>query len=87
MKKYNIKYDIAKMYLENIYYVEDTLYDIEKLDFLVNLKKELISNSLLIYNKLFQEYVKNVDIILYDIRVCKLMLKVQLKLQPSWRRQ
>ncbi len=75
MKKYNIKYDIAKMYLENIYYVEDTLYDIEKLDFLVNLKKELISNSLLIYNKLFQEYVKNVDIILYDIRPNNYLLK------------
>lgn len=75
MKKYNIKYDIAKMYLENIYYVEDTLYDIEKLDFLVNLKKELKSNSLLIYNKLFQEYVKNVDIILYDIRPNNYLLK------------
>ena len=75
MKKYNIKYDIAKMYLENIYYVEDTLYDIEKLDFLVNLKKELTSNSLLIYNKLFQEYVKNVDIILYDIRPNNYLLK------------
>ena len=69
LNKYNVKYDIAKMYLENIYYIEDKQYNIEKLDFLVSLKKELTEKSLLTYNSLFQEYIKKVDIIVYDIKL------------------
>ena len=40
MDKYNIKYDIAKEYIDNLYYVENKKYEIAKLDFLVNLKSE-----------------------------------------------
>ena len=53
MKKYNVKYDIAVEYLDNLIYVEDKKYDIEKLDFLVDLKKDLIDNKLLIFNPSF----------------------------------
>ena len=38
IKKYNVKYEIALEYLNNLIYVEDKRYNIEKLDFLVNLK-------------------------------------------------
>lgn len=75
INKYNIKYDIAKMYLENIYYVEDKVYNVEKLDFLVDLKKELTEKSLLKYNILFQEYIKKVDIIVYDIKLNNFLKK------------
>ena len=63
IKKYNVKYDIAKEYLDNLIYVEDKKYNIEKLDFLVNLKKELIDNKLLIFNPNFNT---NENIIIYE---------------------
>ena len=63
MKKYNVKYDIAVEYLDNLIYVEDKKYDIEKLDFLVDLKKDLIDNKLLIFNPSFNT---NEEIIIYE---------------------
>ena len=65
-KKYNMKYEVAKNYLENLYYVELKEYSIPKLDYLVTLKKELISENLLKYNNNFKEYLKRVNIILYN---------------------
>ena len=38
MKKENIKYDIAKNYIENIYYIENKNYNNIKLDKLVEIK-------------------------------------------------
>ena len=67
VNKYNIKYDIAKEYLDNLYYVQDRSYGVSKLDFLVSLKYELNNNKLLIHNDLFKEYLKRVKIIIYDI--------------------
>ena len=64
IKKYNVKYDIAKEYLDNLIYVEDRKYNIEKLDFLVNLKKELIDNNLLIFNPYFKKNLS--DIVIYE---------------------
>lgn len=66
MNEYNIKYEIAKEYINNIYYVENKHYGISKLDFLNDLKNKLINNNLLIYNDKFKEYAKRVDIIIYD---------------------
>ena len=63
IKKYNVKYDIAKEYLDNLIYVEDKKYNIEKLDFLVDLKKDLIDNKLLIFNPNFNT---NENIIIYE---------------------
>jgi len=65
MDKYNYTYEISKSYIENIYYVEDKKYNIEKLDFLVNLKKELIDNNLLIFNELFIKSQKDTDFIIF----------------------
>ena len=66
IKKYNIKYEIALEYLNNLIYVEDKIYNTKKLDFLVDLKKELLENSLLIFNNRFKNYIKDKDIIIYN---------------------
>ena len=76
MEKYNVKYEIALVYIKNLYYIEDKKYNIKKLDFLVNLKKELDENKLLKYNKLFREYINNVNVIIYGIRLGKYELNI-----------
>ena len=75
MNKYNVKYDIALEYLSNLYYVEDMTYGISKLDFLVNLKKELDDNKLLRHNDLFHKYLSHTKIILYDIDMDEFLTK------------
>jgi hypothetical protein len=71
MDKYNVKYEIAKMYIENIYYIEDKEYNVKKLDMLVEIKNELEKNNLLKYNEMFRKYVQNIDVIVYGIRLNK----------------
>lgn len=71
IKNYNTKYEIALEYLKNIYYVEDKKYNNEKLDFLVNLKNELIKNNLLIFNKKFKNYIKDKNIVIYNYSLNK----------------
>lgn len=66
MDKYKYTYEIAKMYIDNLYFIEDKKYDIEKLDFLVNIKKELDENNLLIYNSLFLKNASKVLVFGYD---------------------
>ena len=51
MDKYGYKYDIAKMYLDNLIYIEDKKYNNYKLDKLVKIKNELDNNKLIIYDK------------------------------------
>ncbi|MCM1443848.1 MAG: hypothetical protein NC096_00855, partial [Candidatus Amulumruptor caecigallinarius] len=65
MKEYNFKFDNAKIIIDNLYYVEDKSYNIEKLDNLVKIKNELISNNLLIYNDLYKSYLKSKSIKIY----------------------
>ena len=65
MDNYNIKYDIAKEYLKNIYYVENKKYYNTKLDKLVEIKQELTNNKLLIEDPLFKESLKNKKIVVY----------------------
>ncbi|MBE6156566.1 MAG: hypothetical protein E7161_02355 [Firmicutes bacterium] len=58
VKKYQYKVEIAKMYLENLYYVDDSKeYKNPKLIHLVKLKKELNAQKLLTYNKNFEKYL------------------------------
>lgn len=40
-KVYNCKYEIAKMYIENLYFVKDKEYGIAKLDKLLEIKRLL----------------------------------------------
>lgn len=65
MNKYNIKYEVAKVYLDNIKYVEDKEYKSSKLNYLVNIKKELIENNLLIIDKYYTNYLKTKNICVY----------------------
>ena len=62
MNKYNIKYEIAKIYIDNIYYIKNKKYNNKKLDMLVDLKKELEDNNLLIKDNLFIDYIKEKNI-------------------------
>ena len=65
MEKYNYGYEIAKNYIENLYYIEDKNYTDDKLIFLSNLKKELDSNYLLTYNNMFLNSYKNTSFIVF----------------------
>ena len=69
MKKYLLKYNIAKAYIDNLYYIENKLYNNPKLDYLVSIKKELDDNNLLIYNHDFKNYLNRVQIITYNINL------------------
>lgn len=64
MKEYNLNYDTALIYLNNLYYISDKL-DNEKMNKLIDIKKYLDDNKLLIYNKFFKDYIKNCDIYIY----------------------
>lgn len=64
MKKYNIKYSSALVYLDNLYYISDKL-DNEKMNKLKDIKKYLDDNNLLIYDNYFRRYVKNIEIYIY----------------------
>ena len=71
IKKYNINYEIALEYINNLYYVEDKKYSNDKLNYLVDIKKDLIDNNLLIFNNKFKRYIKDKDIIIYNYNLSK----------------
>ena len=63
-KKYNLKIDIIKMYLNNLYFIDENKdYQNNKIIKLKDIKKELIDNKLLYFNPLFKENIKNKNII------------------------
>lgn len=63
MNKYNIKYDIAKIYLDNIIYVSGSEISDKKITRLLDIQKEIIDNKLNV-SSLYNEY-KNKKIIVY----------------------
>ncbi len=63
MTKYNVNINIAKIYLDNMYFLKEI--DNDKVIFLNKLKKELDENNLLIYNPLFKKYILNQEITIY----------------------
>lgn len=65
MTRYNLKYEVANMYLKNLYNVELKVYKHQKLNRLVKIKKELLDNNLIKENKEFKKYIKNKNIIVY----------------------
>ena len=70
-KYYGFNYENSKMYLDNIYYIEDKYYGVEKLDKLVSIKRYLDSNKLLIYDNLFREYLKNNEVVFDSVELDK----------------
>ena len=71
MTKYNVKYEIAKIYLDNLTYIEDIEYKNDKLSFLSLLKKELLTNNLISINKLFLSTLVNKEIEFYNLPISK----------------
>ena len=69
ISKYNISYDIALEYLENLYYIHDIKND--KIELLKEIKEDLIENNLLIFNPTFKDYIKNKNIVVYNYRLTK----------------
>ena len=65
INNYHINYDIAIIYLRNIYYINDYNYTDSKLNKLKNIKKDLQDHNLLIKDKLFKDFLKNKEIIVY----------------------
>ncbi len=63
MKKYHVNIAIAKMYLENLYFLKDI--DHEKVQFLIDLKAQLDNHNLLIYHPSFKDSIKGKRIIVY----------------------
>ena len=64
--KYGYKVDIAKMYLNNLYYIDETKsYLDQRLQKLVELKIDLKESGLLVYNPLFKDYLKNKNIYVF----------------------
>jgi len=62
MEKENIKYEIAKNYIKNIYYIDNKDYNNIKLNKLVEIKNFLEQNNLLIYDNLFKQFINNKNI-------------------------
>lgn len=61
----NMKVENAITILDNLYHIDDKKYNNDKLDYLVNIKKELDSNDLLIYDNLFYKILKRRKVIVY----------------------
>lgn len=65
INKYNFKYDVAKTYLDNLIYIENTEFRSDKLNDLKNIKKELESNDIIKKNENFIHDINNKNIIFY----------------------
>ena len=76
MSKYNVIGDVAKIYLDNIRYIDDKEYKSSKLNFLKRLKDELQREGLLSENTLFKKYLGNKRILFYDIGKTKELSKL-----------
>ena len=65
--KYHTTKEIAKTYLENLYYLNNEESSNEKINFLNKIKKELEENNLLSFNPLFKEWLKNYELCFYHL--------------------
>lgn len=63
VSKYNLKISIAKMYLNNLYFLSSIKPDNPKIQFLSDLRKDLDDQGLLVYNPLFKKYISNFKIV------------------------
>lgn len=66
MNKYKLKYEVVLVYLKNLYYIESKNYNNNKLNKLVEIKKELDEHNLLKYNPLFLNKIKGMNIVFYN---------------------
>ena len=66
MNKYKVNYNIAKIYLDNIYYCFNKDVNNDKINNLKLIKSDLEKNGYLIKNKLFIDYLKNTNVVIYN---------------------
>ena len=64
-QKYHYDLDVCKLYLKNLYFIENHPYQNTKLQRLKQIKDELIQVGLLEDNKLFHNYLKTRNIVVY----------------------
>ena len=74
MDKYNFRETIAKEIINCMYYVNQKINN-TKIDNLLDLKNELISNNLLIMNSLYKIFLKDKEIKIIDYRIDNLFKK------------
>lgn len=69
MGKYSISFASSKEYLSNMYQIDiNKTYKSSKIEYLKNIKIDLIKHNLLIFNKAFKDYLKYKKIIVaYDL--------------------
>lgn len=67
MQQYHYQYDVAKMYLSRLYEVDKEDFGSAKIRKIIELKEELATQQLLIYQPLFSEYLKTKSIALYQV--------------------
>ena len=65
IKKYDMNYDVALMYLNNIKYANDINVSSNKIEKLKNIKNELDENNLLIYDKNIFGLLKEKEVVIY----------------------
>ena len=65
MNKYNVKASVARIYINNMYYV-DSITNNTKIDNIYNMKQELIDNKLLLINKYYDKFLSSKNIIVYN---------------------
>ena len=75
MHEYSVRYEVALGYIKNIYYVLNKSYG-NKLDMLVDIKNKLIDKGLLKYNSYFLDYIRNKEIIIYDMDLDRFYLNM-----------
>ncbi len=68
-KKFNVIKNIAKIYIDYLYYIDEkTSIDDTKIELLFKIKDELVKNDLLITSHLFKNYIETHTIIIYDLK-------------------
>ena len=61
MTNYKINYSVAKNYINDLYYLDEVNSNNAKIKFLIDLKKDLENNNLLIKDSLFLNLLKSKD--------------------------
>lgn len=69
MSNYNLKYDNAKTYIDNMYYIDNIKEDNEIFNNIKEMKKRLIENELLIFDDNFKYYLSNCIVYFYGYDV------------------
>lgn len=70
-KKYHVNCEIALTYLENLYFIQKEEYQNKKLNFLIELKQDLLNNNLIKKSKMFLSTLKKRTIYFYNIPLTK----------------